>query len=34
VTREEAARALRVTAFGLLLLAIGAGLVARACGLL
>jgi hypothetical protein len=34
VTREEAARALRVTAFGLLLLAIGAGLVARACGVI
>jgi hypothetical protein len=34
VTREEMTRALRVTAFGLLLLAIGAGLVARACGLI
>jgi hypothetical protein len=34
VTREEQMRALRVTAFGLLLLAIGAGLLARACGLL
>jgi hypothetical protein len=34
MTREEMQRALRVTAFGLLLAAIGAGLVARACGLL
>jgi hypothetical protein len=34
VTREEMQRALRTTALGLLVLAVAAGLVARACGLI